>query len=45
MRYAEEKGPTGMTALPGLAAYLDLPQVAGLLQSAHRHLGVIQGQG
>ena len=33
-QYAEEKGSTGMTALSGLATYLDLARVAGLSESA-----------
>ena len=44
-QYAQEKGSTGMTALAGLGAYLDLWQVAGLPQSVRRHLGVKGGQG
>ncbi len=44
-QYAQEKGSTGMTALAGLGAYLDLWQVAGLPQSLRRHLGVKGGQG
>ena len=43
-QYAGEKSTTGMTALAGLAAYLDLWQVAGLNQSIRRHLGVNQGR-
>ena len=43
-QYAGEKSATGMTALAGLAAYLDLWQVAGLNQSIRRHLGVNQGR-
>ncbi len=38
--YAEEKNSTGMTALAGLATYLDLLQVAGLRESMERHVGV-----
>ena len=44
-QYVQEKGSTGMTALAGLGAYLDLWQVAGLPQSLRRHLGVKGGQG
>ena len=44
-QYVEEKGSTGMTALAGLGAYLDLWQVAGLPQSVRRHLGVKGEQG
>ena len=33
-----------MTALAGLAAYLNLRQVAGLGESVRRHLGVNQGR-
>ena len=44
-QYAQEKGSTGMTALAGLGAYLDLWQVAGLPQSVRRHLGVKGEQG
>ena len=32
-QYVQEKGSTGMTALAGLMAYLDLWQVAGLPES------------
>ena len=44
-QYAPEKGSTGMTALAGLGAYLDLWQVAGLPESVRRHLGVKGEQG
>ena len=43
-QYAEEKGPTGTTALSGLATYLDLAQVAGLSESARRHVGIKAGK-
>ena len=43
-QYAEEKSSTGMRGLAGLAAYLDLAQVAGLRESVRRHLGVNQGR-
>ena len=43
-QYVQENGSTGMTALAGLGAYLDLWQVAGLPQSVRRHLGVEGGQ-
>ena len=39
-QYAEEKGSTGKTALSGLATYLDLAWVAGLSESARRHVGI-----
>ena len=38
-----EKKTTGMTALAGLPAYLDLIQVTGLTQSIQRHLKVRAG--
>jgi hypothetical protein len=45
-KYEEEKSTTGMTALGGLPAYLDLAHVAGLSQLADRHLAVrTAGQG
>ncbi len=43
-QYAEEKSSTGMTALSGMATYLDLAQVAGLPQSFRRHVGVKEGK-
>ena len=43
-QYAEEKGSTGMTALSGLATYLDLARVAGLNESARRHVGIKEGK-
>ena len=39
-QYAEEKKSSGMTALAGLATYLDLLQVARLRESMDRHVGV-----
>ena len=44
-QYSEDRSSTGVTALAGLAAYLDLWQAAGLPQSLRRHLGVTQEQG
>ncbi len=41
--YAEETESTGMTALSGLPAYLDLAFVARLGQSVRRHVGVREG--
>ena len=42
-QYAEEKNSTGMTALAGLATYLDLFQVADLRGSVGRHVGLREG--
>ena len=39
-QYAEEKKSSGMTALAGLATYLDLLQVARLRESMDRQVGV-----
>ena len=44
VQYAEEKGSTGMTGLSGLATYLDLARVAGLSESARRHIGIKEGK-
>ena len=41
--YAEENESTGMTALSGLPAYLDLAAVARLEESVRRHVGVREG--
>ena len=41
--YAEENESTGMTALSGLPAYLDLAFVARLEASVRRHVGVREG--
>ena len=41
--YAEENESTGMTALSGLPAYLDLAFVARLGESVRRHVGVREG--
>ena len=41
--YAEENESTGMTALSGLPAYLDLAAVARLGESVRRHVGVREG--
>ena len=41
--YAEENESTGMTALSGLAAYLDLAEAARLGKSVRRHVGVREG--
>ncbi len=38
-QYAEEQQEAGMTGVSGLAAYLDLWEVAGMSQSVRRHLG------
>ena len=43
-QYVQEKGSAGMTGFSGLAAYLDLAQVAGLNESVGRHLGANQGR-
>jgi hypothetical protein len=42
-KYEDEKKTTGMTALGGLPAYLDLAQVIGLTKSVQKHLKVRQG--
>ena len=42
-QYEEEKKSTGMTALAGLPAYLDLAQVAGLAKCIGRHVRVREG--
>lgn len=45
-QYEEERNSTGMTALAGLPAYLDLVWVTGLAQSIDRHVGLREaGQG
>ena len=45
-QYEEEKTSTGMTALAGLPAYLDLAHVAGLWRSIGRHVRLREtGQG
>ena len=41
--YEEENESTGMTALSGLPAYLDLAAVARLGESVRRHVGVREG--
>ena len=41
-QYEEEKSSTGMTALSGLPAYLELAQAAGLRSSIERHGGSVQ---
>ena len=43
-QYVQEKGSAGVTGFSGLAAYLDLAQVAGLNESVGRHLGANQGR-
>ena len=45
-QYEEEKSSTGMTALSGLPAYLELAHAAGLRSSLERHVGLRRcGQG
>ena len=39
-QYEEEKSSTGMTALSGLPAYLELAHAAGLRSSLERHVGL-----
>ena len=39
-KYEEEKKQTGMTALGGLPAYLDLSQVIGMGKSIEKHVGI-----
>jgi hypothetical protein len=43
-QYEIEKSPSGMTALAGLPAYLDLALVSGLTKSIRRHLLVLSAQ-
>jgi hypothetical protein len=43
-QYLEETRSSGMTALAGLPAYLDLAHVAGLSQSIQRHVKLRQGK-
>jgi hypothetical protein len=42
-QYEEERNSTGMTALGGLPAYLDLARVAGLARSIERHVRLREG--
>ena len=42
-KYESEKKTTGLTALGGLPAYLDLAQVIGLSKSVQKHLKVRSG--
>lgn len=42
-QYEEERNSTGMTALAGLPAYLDLARVAGLARSIERHVRLREG--
>jgi len=42
-KYEEEKGPSGMTALAGLPAYLELAVVAGVGASIDKHVHVRSG--
>ena len=42
-QYEEEKKSTGMTAVAGLPAYLDLARVAGLAKSIGRHVRLREG--
>jgi len=42
-KYENEKTNTGMTALAGLPAYLDLAKVIGLSKSIEKHLKVRKG--
>lgn len=42
-KYEAEKKTTGMTALAGLPAYLDLAEVIGLSKSIQKHLKVREG--
>ena len=43
-QYGQEKGSVSVTGFSGLAAYLDLAQVASLNESVGRHLGANQGR-
>ncbi len=42
-KYESEKKTTGMTALGGLPAYLDLAQVIGLSKLIQKHIKVRTG--
>lgn len=42
-QYEQEKTTTGMTALAGLPAYVELAQVAGLSRSIERHVRLREG--
>ncbi len=45
-QYCEETVSTGMTALSGLAAYLEMAEASGLRDSIRRHVGIrAEGQG
>ena len=45
-KYENERNTTGMTALAGLPAYLDLIQAIGLSKSIEKHLKIREsGQG
>ena len=37
-QYAEENTSTGMTALSGLPAYVDMAEVSGLVESVRTHM-------
>ena len=43
-QYGQEEGSASVTGFSGLAAYLDLAQVASLNESVGRHLGANQGR-
>ena len=42
-QYAEENTSTGMTALSGLPAYVDMAEVSGLVESVRTHMNVKKG--
>ena len=45
-QYSEEEPSTGMTALSGLACYLEMAEAAGVWESIRRHLWLrVEGQG
>ena len=44
-QYEEEKSSTGMTALSGLPAYLELAHAAGLRSSLERRVGLRRWSG
>ena len=45
-QYSEEESSTGMTALSGLACYLEMAEAAGVWESIRRHLRLrVEGQG
>ena len=43
-QYAEENTSSGMTALSGLPAYVDMAEVSGLVESVRTHMNVKKGE-